>query len=94
MKIDKESEDLIKFNIMRGYTEMPPLHFRCRMCKLPSYLKVIPKENYLYQCDNCLSYYLFKDIEETDDYIECRMKRVKFKTKEMEKAWLEKNRME
>ncbi len=81
----------IKFNIMRGYTEMPPYNFICKMCKLPAYLKAVPKENTLYQCDNCLVYYLFKDIVDRGDYFEATWKRVKFKTKKMEKEWRKKN---
>jgi hypothetical protein len=37
-----------------------------------------------------MSYYILKDLEEDERRYTCTMRRVKFKTKEMEKQWLEK----
>jgi len=77
--------------IKMGYDSMPPINFECKMCHLPSALKEPPKENMLYRCDNCLSYYIFSDITEDDNQYNMKWKRVRFKTREMEKEWLEKH---
>lgn len=77
--------------IKMGYDTMPPINFECAMCKLPSALREPPKANTLYRCDNCLEYYIFEILGETDAEYKVKWKRVKFKTKQLEKEWLEKH---
>jgi hypothetical protein len=78
--------------IKMGYDSMPPLNFECSVCKLPSALKEPPKENMLYRCDNCLTYFVFYNIQEDDYQFTMDFKRVKFKTKQMEKERLEQHK--
>jgi len=78
--------------IKMGYYAMPPLNFECVVCKLPAVLKRPPKEDTLYRCDGCLSWYIFSDITENDKEYNVKIRRVRFKTRELEKEYLEKHK--
>jgi hypothetical protein len=65
--------------IRRGVGSLPDNNLVCEICKAISHFSTTPKENNVYECDNCKTVFILCDVKEYDRRY--TMKSIKFRNK-------------